>query len=82
MAKNKALQAIRGMNDCLPSETNIWQMVESVLRRVASNYGFAEIRMPILESTAETTVREGSLGIVKSRAPSFPDRRHCGLPQG
>lgn len=52
MAKNKALQAIRGMNDCLPNETNIWQMVESVLRRVASNYGFAEIRMPILESTA------------------------------
>jgi len=52
VAKNKALQAIRGMNDCLPSETNIWQMVESVLRRVASNYGFAEIRMPILESTA------------------------------
>lgn len=52
MAKNKALQAIRGMNDCLPSETNVWQMVESVLSRVASNYGFAEIRMPIVESTA------------------------------
>jgi len=52
VAKNKALQAIRGMNDCLPNETNIWQMVEAVLRRVASNYGFAEIRMPILESTA------------------------------
>jgi len=52
VAKNKALQAIRGMNDCLPGETNIWQMVEAVLRRVASNYGFAEIRMPILESTA------------------------------
>jgi histidyl-tRNA synthetase len=52
VAKQKALQAIRGMNDCLPSETNIWQMVETVLRRVASNYGFAEIRMPILESTA------------------------------
>ena len=52
MSKNKTLQAIRGMNDCLPSETNIWQMVESVLRRVASNYGFAEIRMPIVESTA------------------------------
>lgn len=52
MSKNKTLQAIRGMNDCLPNETNIWQMVESVLRRVASNYGFAEIRMPIVESTA------------------------------
>jgi len=52
VAKQKALQAIRGMNDCLPSETNIWQMVETVLRRVASNYGFAEIRMPIVESTA------------------------------
>lgn len=52
MAKKQALQAIRGMNDCLPSETNIWQTVETVLRRVASNYGFAEIRMPIVESTA------------------------------
>lgn len=52
MAKKQALQAIRGMNDCLPNETNIWQMVETVLRRVASNYGFAEIRMPIVESTA------------------------------
>lgn len=52
MAKQKAIQAIRGMNDCLPQETNIWQMVEGVLRRVASNYGFAEIRMPIVESTA------------------------------
>jgi histidyl-tRNA synthetase len=52
VAKKQALQAIRGMNDCLPSETNIWQMVETVLRRVASNYGFAEIRMPIVESTA------------------------------
>jgi histidyl-tRNA synthetase len=52
VAKKQALQAIRGMNDCLPSETNIWQMVEAVLRRVASNYGFAEIRMPIVESTA------------------------------
>ena len=44
MAKKQALQAIRGMNDCLPSETNIWQTVETVLRRVASNYGFAEIK--------------------------------------
>ena len=43
MAKEKALQAIRGMNDCLPAETNVWQMVESVLRRVAASYGFAEI---------------------------------------
>jgi len=52
VSKQKALQAIRGMNDCLPNETNIWQMVEAVLRRVASSYGFAEIRMPIVESTA------------------------------
>ncbi len=48
---SKAIQAIRGMNDCLPSETNVWQMVESVLRRVVGNYGFSEIRMPIVEST-------------------------------
>ena len=47
----KTLQAIRGMNDCLPNETGIWQYVESILRDTVAAYGYQEIRMPIVEST-------------------------------
>jgi len=86
VAKNKALQAIRGMNDCLPSETNVWQMVESVLRRVASNYGFAEIRMPIVESTALFKRSIGEVtDIVEKEMYTFDDRNGDSLtlrPEG
>jgi histidyl-tRNA synthetase len=86
VAKNKALQAIRGMNDCLPGETNIWQMVESVLRRVASNYGFAEIRMPIVESTALFKRSIGEVtDIVEKEMYTFEDRNGDSLtlrPEG
>ncbi|RHW77701.1 histidine--tRNA ligase [Colwellia sp. RSH04] len=86
MSKSKALQAIRGMNDCLPSETNIWQMVESVLRRVASNYGFAEIRMPIVESTSLFKRSIGEVtDIVEKEMYTFDDRNGDSLtlrPEG
>jgi len=86
VSKNKTLQAIRGMNDCLPSETNIWQMVESVLRRVASNYGFAEIRMPIVESTALFKRSIGEVtDIVEKEMYTFDDRNGDSLtlrPEG
>ncbi len=39
------------MNDCLPSETPVWQYLESCLRDVTAIYGYAEIRMPIVEKT-------------------------------
>jgi histidyl-tRNA synthetase len=83
---SKAIQAIRGMNDCLPTETNIWQMVESVLRRVASNYGFSEIRMPIVESTALFKRSIGEVtDIVEKEMYTFEDRNGDSLtlrPEG
>lgn len=83
---SKALQAIRGMNDCLPSETGVWQMVETVLRRVASNYGFAEIRMPIVESTALFKRSIGEVtDIVEKEMYTFDDRNGDSLtlrPEG
>jgi len=83
---NKAIQAIRGMNDCLPSETGIWQMVEDVLRRVASSYGFAEIRMPIVESTALFKRSIGEVtDIVEKEMYTFDDRNGDSLtlrPEG
>ncbi|EIJ67338.1 histidine--tRNA ligase [Pasteurella bettyae] len=47
----KTIQAIRGMNDCAPTETPLWQWVESKVRGVLANYGYSEVRMPIVEST-------------------------------
>ncbi|REL34588.1 histidine--tRNA ligase [Thalassotalea euphylliae] len=83
---SKAIQAIRGMNDCLPSETKVWQMVEDTLRRVAGNYGFAEIRMPIVESTALFKRSIGEVtDIVEKEMYTFDDRNGDSLtlrPEG
>lgn len=40
------------MNDILPEESPLWQLLESTARRVLSLYGYGEIRTPIAESTA------------------------------
>lgn len=45
------IQAVRGMNDILPSETDKWQHLESVLTRVIAAYGYQELRFPYLEKT-------------------------------
>lgn len=45
------IKAIRGMNDTSPTETPLWQWVEGKVRSVLANYGYSEVRMPIVEST-------------------------------
>lgn len=45
------IQSLRGMNDCLPEETPVWQHVETTAARVFRSYGYREIRFPLLEST-------------------------------
>lgn len=47
----KTIQAIRGMNDCSPAESPLWQWVEGKVRNALANYGYSEVRMPIVEST-------------------------------
>nr|WP_314740133.1 histidine--tRNA ligase [uncultured Haemophilus sp.] len=47
----KTIQAIRGMNDCAPTESPLWQWIESKVRHVLASYGYSEVRMPIVEST-------------------------------
>ncbi|VFP87320.1 Histidine--tRNA ligase [Candidatus Erwinia haradaeae] len=47
----KTIQAIRGMNDVLPGDISLYQYVEKVLKKVLLNYGFSEIRTPIIEYT-------------------------------
>jgi len=49
VAKN--IQAIRGMNDCSPTESPLWQWIEGQVRQILSSYGYSEVRTPIVEST-------------------------------
>ena len=80
------IQAIRGMNDILPEQTPVWQFVESTVRRVLSQYGYQEIRMPIVE---QTDLFKRSIGevtdIVEKEMYTFEDRNGDSLtlrPEG
>jgi len=44
-------QSIKGVRDILPPETALWNRVEQTARTVFGTYGFAEIRLPIFETT-------------------------------
>jgi len=82
----KQLQAIRGMNDCLPQQTPMWQHLEGVLRRVVASYGYSEIRMPIVEMTGLFKRAIGEVtDIVEKEMYSFDDRNGDSLtlrPEG
>ena len=43
------IQKPRGTLDILPGESEVWQQVEAKIKRVASLYGFREIRLPTFE---------------------------------
>src|SRR3954463_5277110 len=47
----KPIQAVRGMNDILPDEAELWQFFEQTVREWLRSYGYREIRMPVLERT-------------------------------
>lgn len=69
------IQAIRGMNDILPSETHLWQQVEKTLREILHSYGYQEIRLPIVEKTElfKRTIGEAT-DIVEKEMYTFADR--------
>ncbi|MAD76328.1 MAG: histidine--tRNA ligase [Rheinheimera sp.] len=84
MAKN--IQAIRGMNDCLPQDTPLWQHLEQVLRSTVARYGYSEIRFPIVEMTELFKRSIGEVtDIVEKEMYTFDDRNGDSLtlrPEG
>lgn len=44
-------QSIKGFYDILPEHTPLWFKLEDTARRVLTQYGYRNIRMPIVEST-------------------------------
>jgi histidyl-tRNA synthetase len=45
------IQGVRGMNDLVPKDIGTWHIVESTLRKIGWQYGYQEIRTPMLEKT-------------------------------
>ena len=45
------LTAVRGMNDVLPADAPLWERLEDTAREVFAQYGYGNIRVPIVEST-------------------------------
>jgi histidyl-tRNA synthetase len=71
----KTIQAIRGMNDILPAQTDYWSYLEDTLRQVITSYGYNEIRFPVLEQTNlfKRTIGEVT-DIIEKEMYTFEDR--------
>jgi histidyl-tRNA synthetase len=46
-----ALNAVRGMNDVLPDDSALWERLEDTARGVFAQYGYRNMRVPIVEAT-------------------------------
>jgi histidyl-tRNA synthetase len=49
--KPSKFQSIKGFYDILPEHTPLWFKLEDTARRVLAQYGYQNIRMPLVEST-------------------------------
>jgi histidyl-tRNA synthetase len=51
VADKAKFQAIKGVRDILPQESALWSHVEQTAREAFGTFGFAEIRLPVVEPT-------------------------------
>lgn len=69
------IQSIRGMEDVLPDRSPLWQKFEDATRRVFEQYGYRNIRTPIVEPTALFVRGLGEVtDIVEKEMYTFKDR--------
>lgn len=73
-APSVSLQAVKGMNDILPTESERWNWLEQTVRNLMGRYGYANIRTPIVEPTALFVRGLGEVtDIVEKEMYSFED---------
>ncbi len=74
------------MNDCLPTQSALWQKLENAVKKVVSSYGCTEIRMPIVEMTHLFSRAIGEVtDVVEKEMYTFDDRNGDSLtlrPEG
>ncbi len=69
------IQPIRGMNDVLPADGAAWQLLERVCRETFAEYGYREMRVPMLERTELFKRSIGEMtDIVEKEMYTFEDR--------
>ena len=86
MKNTKNIQSLRGMNDLLDNESELFTYFVENCSRIAKNYGFSYIETPILEETAlfKRSVGESS-DIVNKEMYQFIDKGKndvCLRPEG
>jgi len=70
------IQLIRGFKDILPGEVETWQRIEKTARSLFENFGFKEIRIPIMERTKLFARSIGEdTDIVEKEMYTFADRK-------
>ncbi len=72
MSRN--IQSVRGMNDILPGESELWELFEETVRSWLKSYGYKPIRLPIVEPTPLFKRAIGEVtDIVEKEMYSFTD---------
>jgi histidyl-tRNA synthetase len=73
-------QSVRGFNDVLPADAAAWQFVHDTAAEVFAAYGYAEIRLPVLERTElfERSIGAGT-DVVEKEMFTFKDRENDSL---
>ena len=71
---SQTIQAIRGMNDILPDEAELWERFDDAVRGWLRAYGYRPIRMPVVEPTPLFSRAIGEVtDIVEKEMYSFVD---------
>jgi histidyl-tRNA synthetase len=69
------IQPVRGMNDILPADAPYWSRIESAAAGLLGDYGFRQIRLPVLERTELFSRSIGeATDIVEKEMYTFVDR--------
>jgi histidyl-tRNA synthetase len=73
--KATAIQAVRGMNDVLPDEAALWERFEDAVREVFGQYGYRNLRVPVVEATPLFVRAIGEVtDVVEHEMYTFEDR--------
>lgn len=82
----KNIKSIRGMKDYLVDEVNIFQKIEKIIYKILFNYGYSEIRIPIIENASLFQKAIGEItDVVEKEMFIFKDKKNrllCLRPEG
>ncbi len=68
-------KTLKGIQDILPPEISVWHHIENKARDIFKNYGYQEIRLPIMEATDVFTRSIGETSdIVEKEMYTFQDK--------